>query len=425
MSNFNEFQRAAKAAIRVALQWFFLAIPTGLICGLVGTLFHLSVERVTELRADQPWLLFLLPAAGRLITALYKATKCEGVGTNNVIRAVQSGEPVSILLVPAIFLGTVLTHLCGGSAGREGAALQMGGSIGWNVGTLLHLKDHDRRTATISGMAAFFSALFGTPLTAALFAMMVEDVGLTFTSAFVPAFTSALIAYGCSLAFGIAPTHFAITAPELTVWNAFLVILLGFACAAVSRLFCGLLHFMEHKVPQLLPNPWLRVFVGGVAVIAFSYLFGVGRYNGAGMGVITAAVEQGEALPWDFLCKIFLTALTLSCGFKGGEVVPSFFVGATFGCVFGPLLGLPAGFAAAVGLVSIFCGATNALIPSILMGFELFSGAGLELIALGCGICYMLSGHHGLYSSQTFVTNKLRSEYMSHKLRHKVKNQEE
>ena len=392
MSNFNEFQRAAKAAIRVALQWFFLAIPTGLVCGLVGTLFHLSVERVTELRADQPWLLFLLPAAGLLITALYKATKCEGVGTNNVIRAVQSGEPVSILLVPAIFLGTVLTHLCGGSAGREGAALQMGGSIGWNVGTLLHLKDHDRRTATISGMAAFFSALFGTPLTAALFAMMVEDVGLTFTSAFVPAFTSALIAYGCSLAFGIAPTHFAITAPELTVWSAFLVILLGFACAAVSRLFCGLLHFMEHKVPQLLPNPWLRVFVGGVAVIAFSYLFGVGRYNGAGMGVITAAVEQGEALPWDFLCKIFLTALTLSCGFKGGEVVPSFFVGATFGCVFGPLLGLPAGFAAAVGLVSIFCGATNALIPSILMGFELFSGAGLELIALGCGICYMLSG---------------------------------
>lgn len=425
MSNFNEFQRAAKAAIRVALQWFFLAIPTGLICGLVGTLFHLSVERVTELRADQPWLLFLLPAAGLLITALYKATKCEGVGTNNVIRAVQSGEPVSILLVPAIFLGTVLTHLCGGSAGREGAALQMGGSIGWNVGTLLQLKDHARRTATISGMAAFFSALFGTPLTAALFAMMVEDVGLTFTSAFVPAFTSALIAYGCSLAFGIAPTHFAITAPELTVWNAFLVILLGFACAAVSRLFCGLLHFMEHKVPQLLPNPWLRVFVGGVAVIAFSYLFGVGRYNGAGMGVITAAVEQGEALPWDFLCKIFLTALTLSCGFKGGEVVPSFFVGATFGCVFGPLLGLPAGFAAAVGLVSIFCGATNALIPSILLGFELFSGAGLELIALGCGICYMLSGHHGLYSSQTFVTNKLRPEYMSHKLRHKLKKQEE
>ena len=280
-------------------------------------------------------------------------------------------------------------------------------------------------TATISGMAAFFSALFGTPLAAACFAMMVEDVGLTFTSAFVPAFTSALIAYGCSLAFGIAPTHFALTAPELNVRTALLVILLGVACAAVSRLFCYTLHFMEHTVPKLLPNPWVRVFAGGVLVIGFSYLFGVGRYNGAGMSVIIAAVEQGQALPWDFLCKIFLTALTLACGFKGGEVVPSFFVGATFGCVVGPLLGLPAEFAAAVGLVSIFCGATNVLIPSILLGFELFSGAGLELIALGCGICYMLSGHHGLYSSQTFVTNKLRSEYMSHKWRVRVKKEEE
>ena len=425
MNNFDMFQREAKAALRVALQWFFLAVPTGLVCGLAGTLFHLSVERVTELRAAQPWLLFLLPAAGLLITALYKVTKCEGVGTNNVIRAVQSGEPVSILLVPAIFLGTVLTHLCGGSAGREGAALQMGGSIGWNLGTLLHLKDYDRRTATISGMAAFFSALFGTPLAAALFAMTIEDVGLTFTSAFVPAFTSALIAYGCSLTFGIAPTRFALTAPELTVWNAFLIILLGVACAAVSRLFCGTLHFMEHTVPKRIPNPWVRVLAGSVLVIGFSYLFGVGRYNGAGMNVITAAVEQGQALPWDFLCKILLTALTLSCGFKGGEVVPSFFVGATFGCAFGPLLGLPAGFAAAVGLVSVFCGATNALIPSILLGFELFGGAGLELIALGCGICYMLSGHHGLYSSQTFVTNKLRAEYMSHKWRVRVKKEEE
>ena len=284
MSNFNDFKRESTAALKVALRWFFLAIPTGLVCGLVGTLFHLAVEAVTELRGEQPWLLFLLPVAGLAITAFYKWTKCEGVGTNNVIRAVQSGEPVSLLLVPAIFLGTVLTHLCGGSAGREGAALQMGGSIGWNVGVLLHLKDHDRRTATISGMAAFFSALFGTPLTAALFAMMVEDVGLTFTSAFVPAFTSALIAYGCSLAFGIAPTHFALTAPDLTIWNAFLVIVLGVACALVTRLFCLTLHFMEHTMPKLLKNPWLRAALGGALVVAFSYLLGVGRYNGAGMG---------------------------------------------------------------------------------------------------------------------------------------------
>lgn len=426
MSNLNDFNREAKAALRVALQWLLLAVPTGLVCGVVGTAFHLSVEYVTELRAAQSWLLLCLPLAGLAIVALYKVTKCEGVGTNNIIRAVQSGEPVSLLLVPAIFLGTVLTHLCGGSAGREGAALQMGGSIGWNVGKLLHLSDYARRTATISGMAAFFSALFGTPLTAALFAMMVEDVGLTFTSAFVPAFTSALIAYGVSVACGIAPTSFAIqTVPALGLISAIQAAALGILCALVSRLFCRMLHTLEHQLPRRMPNPWLRAALGGVAVVAFSYLFGVGRYNGAGMGVITAAVEQGTALPWDFACKIFLTALTLAVGFKGGEVVPSFFIGATFGCVAGPLLGLPAGFAAAIGLISVFCGAANALVPSILLGFELFHGQGLELIALGCGVCYMLSGHHGLYSSQTFVTNKLRPEYASHKWQIKLKKKEE
>ena len=426
MSNWNDFNREAKAALRVALQWLLLAVPTGLVCGVVGTAFHLSVEYVTELRAAQPWLLFCLPVAGLAIVALYKITKCEGVGTNNVIRAVQSGEPVSILLVPAIFLGTVLTHLCGGSAGREGAALQMGGSIGWNMGRLLHLSNHARRTATISGMAAFFSALFGTPLTAALFAMMVEDVGLTFTSAFVPAFISALIAYGVSVACGISPTNFVLNSiPNLTLETAVRTALLGIACALVTRLFCWALHTLEHEIPKRVPNPWVRVVGGAVAVVAFSYLFGVGRYNGAGMPIIADAVEQGVALPWDFACKIFLTALTLAVGFKGGEVVPSFFIGATFGCVAGPLLGLSAGFAAAVGLVCVFCGATNALIPSILLGFELFGGQGVELIALGCGVCYMLSGHHGLYSSQTFVTNKLRPEYASHKWRVKLKQREE
>ena len=404
--------QSAKRPARVLVLWLVLAAAVGLVCGGVGTAFHLSVEAVTELRGEHGWILWLLPLAGLVIVALYKGTRCEGMGTNNVIRAVQSGEAVSPLLVPAIFLGTVLTHLCGGSAGREGAALQMGGSIGYNVGRLFHLSDHDRRTATVCGMAAFFSALFGTPLAATLFAMMVEDVGLTFSVAFVPGFLAALVAYGVSLACGISPTRFALAdAPALTADAVLKVMVLGAACAVVSRLFCGLLHFTEHELPKRLPNPCVRAAVGGMAVVALSYLMGVGRYNGAGMGVIAAAVEQGEALPWDFLCKALLTAVTLASGFKGGEVVPSFYIGATFGCAVGPLLGLPAGFSAAVGLVAVFCGATNTLIPSILMAYELFQGEGLELVALGCGVCYMLSGYHGLYSSQTFVTEKWASEY--------------
>ena len=231
------------------------------------------------------------------------------------------------------------------------------------------------------------------------------------TVAFVPGFLAALIAYGISLKAGIAPTRFVMEAPPLDARTVVRTAVLAMCCAVVAVIFCQMLHFFEHEIPKLLPNPWVRAAAGGAAVVALSYLMGVGRYNGAGMGVITAAIEQGQALPWDFLCKMLLTALTLSAGFKGGEVVPSFYIGATFGCVFGPLLGLPAGFAAAVGLISVFCGATNTLIPSILLAYELFGGAGLELIALGCGVCYMLSGTHGLYSSQLFVTEKLLSEY--------------
>ena len=413
--------------LKTSLKWVVFAILSGVLVGSVGTLFYLCMALVTLVRTKNPWLIFLLPVGGILIVGAYRLLHDErDTGTNLVLSAIHSGDELPLRMAPLIFISTLITDLFGGSAGREGAALQMGGSIGWNVGKLLHLSDYVRRTATISGMAAFFSALFGTPLTAALFAMMVEDVGLTFTSAFMPAFTSALIAYGVSLFFGIAPTNFVLNSiPHLTLETALQTALLGIACAAVTRLFCWTLHTLEHGIPKRIPNPWLRAFAGGAAVVAFSYLFGVGRYNGAGMAVIADAVEQGTALPWDFACKIFLTALTLAVGFKGGEVVPSFYIGATFGCIAGPWLGLPAGFAGAIGLVCVFCGATNALIPSILLGFELFGGQGLELIALGCGVCYMLSGHHGLYSSQTFVTNKLRPEYASNKWRVKLKKKEE
>ena len=404
-----------RAVTAILARWLLLAVPTGLVCGAVGTAFHLAVEHVTEWRGEHVWLLWLLPLAGLAIVALYKLTGCEGMGTNNVIRAVHSGESVSPLLVPAIFLGTVLTHLCGGSAGREGAALQMGGSIGYNIAKLFRFSDHDRRTATACGMAAFFSALFGTPLAATLFGIMVEDVGLAFSVAFVPGFAAALIAYGVSLACGIAPTHFGLTAPALSIDTALLAAVLGAACALVSRGFCWLLHTMEHEMPRRLPNPWVRAVVGGAAVVALSYLMGVGRYNGAGMDVIMDAVELEQALPWDFVCKMVLTVLTLSVGFKGGEVVPSFYIGATFGCVVGPLLGLPAGFSAAVGLVCVFCGATNTLVASIVLAAELFSGAGFELMALACGLSYMFSGYHSLYSSQGFRTSKLFSEFLQPK----------
>ena len=280
---------------------------------------------------------------------------------------------------------------------------------------MLHFNNHDCRTATVCGMAAFFSALFGTPLTATLFAMMVVDVGLMLTVAFVPGFLAALIAYSISLKAGVAPTRFVMEAPPLDARTVVRTAVLAMCCAVVAVIFCQMLHFFEHEIPKLLPNPWVRAAAGGAAVVALSYLMGVGRYNGAGMDVIMDAVELEQALPWDFVCKMVLTVLTLSVGFKGGEVVPSFYIGATFGCVVGPLLGLPAGFSAAVGLVCVFCGATNTLVASIVLAAELFSGAGFELMALACGLSYMFSGYHSLYSSQGFRTSKLFSEFLQPK----------
>ena len=184
-------------------------------------------------------------------------------------------------------------------------------------------------------------------------------------------------------------------------------------CALVSVLFCKTIHLVEHQLQKWIPNEWVRAVAGGCIIVALTALCRTTDYNGAGMEVITAAVEHGIARPEAFLLKLLFTAVTLACGFKGGEVVPSFFVGATFGCVVGPLLGIPAGVAAAVGLISVFCGATNCPIASIFLAVELFGDGGLLYFAVACGISYMLSGYSGLYSSQTILYSKLKAEYIN------------
>lgn len=402
-----------KHYIAALVKWLALAAVTGLACGVIGSAFHIGVHEATLLREEFPWLLYGLPLAGLAIVGFYKLTKTEGQGTNDILEEVSQGKGLSFLLLPAIFVGTVLTHLAGGSAGREGAALQMGGTIGYHSGRLFRLDDRDMRTATMAGMAAFFTALFGTPLTATVFAMMVISVGVVYHSTLIPCLTASLVAYGVSLVMGMEPTRFAVEMPALEPMMLVRVAALAALCAMVSILFCGVIHFAEHQMKKWLPNAWIRVVVGGVALIALTLVCGTGDYNGAGMESITAAVEQGVARPEAFLLKLLFTAITLSVGFKGGEVVPSFFVGATFGCVMGPLLGIPAGFAAAVGLVSVFNGAVNVPLASIFLAIELFGDGGMLYFALACSISYMLSGYNGLYSSQTILYSKLRAMYIN------------
>lgn len=398
--------------VRTFIKWTAAAAVIGAACGLVGTLFHFGVHEVTAFRGTHPWVLYLLPLAGLVIVGFYKLTGTDGLGTDDIIDAVHQGKLLPILLLPAIFFGTILTHLCGGSAGREGAALQMGGTIGQYLGRHFQLDDRDLRVATLAGMAAFFSALFGTPLAATVFAIMVISIGVIYHVALYPSLLAALVAYGVSIYLGVEPTRFAVSVPEQTVGMFVRVALLGVLCALVSILFCQVMHGAGHLMKRI-RNPWLRVACGGAAIIVLTLIFGT-DYNGAGMEIVTAAVEQGTvAVPWAFLLKLIFTAITLAAGFKGGEVVPSFFVGATFGCAAAPLLGLPAGFGAAVGLAAVFCGVTNCPLASTLLAVELFGAEGLLYFALACCLSYMLSGYQGLYSSQTILYSKLKAQFIN------------
>ena len=398
--------------VRTFIKWTAAAAVIGAACGLVGTLFHFGVHEVTAFRGTHPWVLYLLPLAGLVIVGFYKLTGTDGLGTDDIIDAVHQGKLLPILLLPAIFFGTILTHLCGGSAGREGAALQMGGTIGQYLGRHFQLDDRDLRVATLAGMAAFFSALFGTPLAATVFAIMVISIGVIYHVALYPSLLAALVAYGVSIHLGVEPTRFAVSVPEQTVGMFVRVALLGVLCALVSILFCQVMHGAGHLMKRIC-NPWLRVACGGAAIIVLTLIFGT-DYNGAGMEIVTAAVEQGTvAVPWAFLLKLIFTAITLAAGFKGGEVVPSFFVGATFGCAAAPLLGLPAGFGAAVGLAAVFCGVTNCPLASTLLAVELFGAEGLLYFALACCLSYMLSGYQGLYSSQTILYSKLKAQFIN------------
>lgn len=412
IENAGQYLRHLGLYGKALVKWLLVSTLVGLPCGLLGTAFHVGVEYATGLRAAHPWVLYTLPAAGLLAVAIYRLFRVEGQGTNNILSEIQSGRGLKAALLPAIFFTTLLTHLVGGSAGREGAALQMGGTIGYGVGRLLRLDDRDLRTATMTGMAAFFAALFGTPLGATVFAMGVVSVGLLYHAAFLPCFMASLVAYGLSLLLGVAPTRFAVAAPALTPLTLLQTAGLAALCAVVSVLFCGALHHTEANLQKRLKNPWLRAFLGGAALLGLTLALGTTDYNGAGMPVITAAIEQGQARPAAFLWKIVFTALTLSVGFKGGEVVPSFFVGACFGCVVGPLLGLPAGFAASVGLISVFCGAVNCPMASMVLAVELFGAQGLLFYALACGLSYVLSGYTGLYSSQRILYDKLKAQFI-------------
>ena len=400
------------------VKWGFMAAVIGLICGLVGALFYRGVAAAQTLRTAHPFLLFAMPAAGLLIVFIYRSLHQEGTSTNTVIDAAREGGTISAGLIPSIFIGTILTHLTGGSAGREGAALQIGGGIGNNIGRLLHLDRDEMKVATMAGMAAFFSAIFGTPLSAAMFVILFISVGSFYEVALLPSYLAALMGLYISRFFGAAPFRFKVSAPEMTIPVCLGVMAIAALTGLVSVLFSEVLIRAGELYKKFFVNPYLRILVGAGLVIAITLIEGSGDYNGAGGAVIENAVSGGSVVPYAFLMKILMTALTLEAGFKGGEIVPTFFIGATFGAVIGPLLGLPSGFAAAVGLVAMFAGVTNTVIASVFLAIEVFGGSGILLFSLASIVSYACSGYNGLYSSQRILYSKTRAEYIDVRTNH-------
>ena len=391
------------------LRWSLLAVLVGAVCGLVGTAFHVCVNYATKWRGEFAWLLYLLPVGGVVIVWLYhRLGQSSSLGTDRLFTSIQDRTAVPVAMAPLIFVATFLTHLLGGSAGREGAALQLGGSLGSDIGRLLKLSEDDRRTLTMVGMGALFAALFGTPLTATLFVMEVLCMGHIVYSSFVPCIVASLTAFGVSLLLHMEPEGYALAVvPDLNWLSALQVTGLAALCAALSVIFCAVMHISGHSFKKWMKNSYVRAIAGGAAIIALTLLVGTRDYNGAGAQVIERAIA-GEARPWDFALKLIFTAITLGCGYKGGEIVPTFFVGATFGCVVGPLLGMNPGFAAAIALVATFCGNTNCPVASVFLGIELFGGQAVPLFALACAVSYMLSGYSSLYHNQLIPERTLK-----------------
>lgn len=393
-----------------------LGAVVGAIAGLVGAAFLWGMNHASQLflaaedsaaESGAPRLLFALPLVGLAIVALYSFARTSiDAGTNQVVEALVSEKKPSLLLAPLIFVSSIMTQLCGGSAGREGAALQLGGCVGLGVGRALRFHATGLKMAIFCGMAGGFSAVFGAPLTAAFFAVEVGCVGLVYYPALLPSLVSAAVASGIAKSLGFAPFFCALPVfPSTSALLVARVLLLGLLCGLTSVLFCTAIRVATKLMARRFSNDYWRIFLGGSLVVIATVLLGTNAYNGTGALLVERAT-QGEANLQDFALKILLTAATLAAGFKGGEIVPLLAVGSTFGCAWGALLGIEPALGAALGMAALFCGATNCPLAALFLGMEFFGAQNALLFALTCAATYAVSGRSGLYKSQKLAFSK-------------------
>lgn len=389
------------------LKWLGLAALIGILAGSASALFLISLAKVTNIRQDNSWLFYCLPIAGFLVGLLYHHFGKEVEKGNNQIidEVIEPRQKISWRMTPLVLIGTLLTHLVGGSAGREGTAVQMGGSLADQFSHLFPGNPEDRRTLLICGVSAGFASVFGTPLAGTVFALEVYIIGRMRYESLIPALFAALTAdLVCSL-WGAHHTQYQIgTSTELAAVPLFYAIAAGLIFAFGGWLFTNAIPFFK-KYFQKLQYPPVRPFIGGIVLLLLFTVLDKTRFGGLGVDTIVESFGRQQPLHF-FLIKILLTSLTLASGFKGGEVTPLFFVGATLGSAISLFIPLPVDLLAAMGFVAVFAAAANTPLACILMGIELFGSEHGVFIAVACLVAYLFSGHTGIYSSQLIGSPK-------------------